>query len=53
MTKVYDAHEVASILGISYRMVLELVKEGKLKTLGIKGKTRVSEYQLNEYLKGE
>lgn len=53
MTKVYDAHELAEIIGVSYRMILDLIKQGKIKTLNIKGKTRVSEHQLNEYLKGE
>lgn len=53
MKKVYSAEEIAEILGVSYRTVLELVKSGELKKLNIKGKTRISEHQLNEYLKGE
>ena len=54
MQKIYNAHEIADILGISYRSVLRLIKEGKLKKLdGITGKTKVSQHQLNEYLKGK
>jgi excisionase family DNA binding protein len=54
MQRIYNAYEVAEILQVSYRTVLRLIKEGKLKKLdGIPGKTKVSQHQLNEYLKGK
>ena len=52
MQKVYTASEVAEILKISYRAVLTLVKDGKLKSIDTNGIVRISEYQLDEYLKG-
>lgn len=52
MKKVYSAKEVAQVIGVSYRVVLELIKNGKIKTLGFSGKARISEYQLDEFLKG-
>lgn len=54
MQKVYNVKDLERELKLSYRKVLELVKGGKIKTLdGVDGKILVSEYQLNEYLKGE
>lgn len=53
MTKIYTALEVAEILSISYRTLLTMVKEGKIDSLGVKGKVLISQYQLDKFLKGE
>lgn len=53
MTKVYTAKEIATVLGVGYRLVLEIIKRGEIKTLNIKGKVRISQFQLDEYLKGD
>jgi excisionase family DNA binding protein len=53
MTKIYTAKEVASILDVNYRTLLTMVKEGKIDALDIKGKIKISQYQLDKFLRGE
>ena len=52
MQKIYKAEEIAKKLNISYRKVLELIKEGKLDCLDM-GKKRITQDQFDKYLRGE
>ena len=52
MQNIYTAQEVADIIGVSYRRVLQLVKDGKLKSLDI-GIVKITQEQLDAFLKGE
>jgi excisionase family DNA binding protein len=50
--KIYDAYEVADVLGISRARVLKLIRDGELKALDL-GVTRITQEQLDDYLKGK
>ena len=51
--KIYTAVEVAAVLEVDYKTVLNLIKRGLLKALpGIRHK-RITEDELNRYLGGK
>jgi len=50
MEKLYNAREVAKIVGVHYNTVLGWVKTGLIETTKIGGVIRISESQLNKAL---
>ncbi len=53
MQKIYTAQEVADILRVGYRKVLELIKDGKIKSLDTDGMYRITEESLKAFMVGE
>lgn len=53
MQKIYTAQEVADILRVGYRKVLELIKDGKIKSLDTDGMYRITEESLKAFMAGE
>lgn len=52
MPKIYTVRELMLILRLSEPTVRKLIKDGKIKALKTEGAVRVTETQLNKYLKG-
>ncbi len=50
--KYYTAREAATIIGVSYRLILKWISEGQLKCyrIGGNGMIRVSNEQIREFL---
>ena len=53
LTKLYTLKEVSEIVQMNIITIYRHRKEAKLKTVKIGGEYRVTEEQLQEYLKGE
>lgn len=51
--KMYSITDVAKILGVTYRTVLNYKKEGKLAFVQIGKQYRISEDNLRKFLNGE
>jgi len=50
VVKIHNAHEVAGLLGVDYKTVLNLIRRGHLRALpGIRHKL-ITEAELNRYL---
>ncbi|MFN2363167.1 MAG: helix-turn-helix domain-containing protein [Halarsenatibacteraceae bacterium] len=50
--EVYTAKEVADILKISYRKVLDLIKKGELEAKRVGKAYRITDNQIKKYLEG-
>ena len=50
VNKIYTTKEAADRLKISYRKILDLLKDGELKGKKVGNKWRVTEEQIQEYL---
>ncbi|MFW5988136.1 MAG: helix-turn-helix domain-containing protein [bacterium] len=51
--EVYTAEEVAEVLKISYRKVLDLIKKGELEAKKVGKAYRITDNQIREYLEGD
>ena len=50
MSKLLTPQEVAEILSLKYRKILELIHHGKLKAIQIDKSFRVTEYDLHDFI---
>jgi excisionase family DNA binding protein len=51
--KVYTMPEVAEILRVTVESVRKYIKDGRLKIINTGGAVRISQEQLNAFLRGE
>ena len=51
--KMYNLTDVEEALDVSYRTLLNYIKEGKLQAVKIGGKWKVSEENLKAFINGE
>lgn len=51
--RLYTLTEIEPILGVSHRTLLDYVKKGKIKSVKIGGKWKVSEENLKAFINGE
>ncbi len=51
--KMYSLQDIAKILGVTYRTVVNYKNAGKIKAVKIGNRWRISEDNLKEFLQGE
>lgn len=51
--RLYSLTEIAPVLGVTHRTLLEYVQTGKLKGVKVGGKWKVSEENLKKFINGE
>lgn len=51
--KVYNLTEIEPILGVTHRTLLTYIKDGRLKSVKIGGKWKVSGENLRKFINGE